>query len=355
MRIAVYGASGFTGGLAVAEVRRRGFTPVLVGRDEERLRKAAVAAGAADAEVRVATLDAPGALAGAFADCAAVVNCAGPFTSWGEPVVRAAIAAGRHYVDTSGEQRYIKRFLDTYGAEAEAAGVAVVPGLADDGGPGDLIAHLTAERLPAVEELVVADLRRPGGGASRGTARTMAFAEEPLDYVDGAWIPAGEHGPLSLGVPGSDEEVPVALFGLPGVATVPRHVPARRVRSVMRADMVALFLSLTPDVVESVPEVLDDEARRAGRWLMAVRADDGRGGRAEGWVTGPDPYGLTAVIAVEGARRLAAGEGRAAGPGRAGALTPAQAFDPADFLDFLAPHDVTWQVSAVPGQGTTTR
>ncbi|MEV4090570.1 saccharopine dehydrogenase, partial [Nonomuraea fuscirosea] len=56
MRIAVHGAGGFTGRLTVAEVRRRGFTPVLVGRNEERLRRSAAAAGVRDAEVRVAGL-----------------------------------------------------------------------------------------------------------------------------------------------------------------------------------------------------------------------------------------------------------------------------------------------------------
>ncbi|GAA4638056.1 saccharopine dehydrogenase NADP-binding domain-containing protein [Actinoallomurus vinaceus] len=344
MRIAVYGASGFTGRLAVAEVLRRGMTPVLVGRNEERLRKAAAEAGGGD--VRVAGLDDPVALAGAFGDCDAVVNCAGPFTSWGETVVRAAIAAGRHYVDTTGEQRYINRILAAYDADAERAGVAVVPGLADDGGPGDLIAHLTAERVSPVEELLIADMRRPGA-ASRGTARTMAevFAEGPLDYVDGAWVPAGDDAPASLAVPGADEEVPVTPFPLPGVATVPRHVTAHRVRSVVAAEVAAAFLALTPDVVESIPETPDEDSRRAAQWLMVAQAEDGRGGRARGWVTGPDPYRLTAVIAVEGARRLAAGEGRASGERRAGALTPAQAFDPADFLGFLTPHDVTWQVT----------
>ncbi|MCO6010495.1 saccharopine dehydrogenase NADP-binding domain-containing protein [Actinoallomurus purpureus] len=344
MRIAVYGASGFTGRLAVTEVLRRGMTPVLVGRNEERLRKATVEAGGGD--VRVAGLDDPAALAGAFGDCDAVVNCAGPFTSQGEPVVRAAIAAGRHYVDTTGEQRYINWILAAYDADAERAGVAVVPGLADDGGPGDLIAHLTAERVSPVAELLIADMRRPGA-VSRGTARTMAevFAEGPLDYVDGAWVPAGDDAPASLAVPGADEEVPVTSFPLPGVATVPRHVTARRVRSVVAAEVAAAFLALTPDVVESIPETPDEDARRAARWLMVAQAEDGRGGRARGWVTGPDPYRLTAVIAVEGARRLAADEGRVSGERRAGALAPAQAFDPADFLDFLAPHDVTWQVT----------
>ncbi|SEG94200.1 Uncharacterized conserved protein [Thermomonospora echinospora] len=341
MRIAVYGASGFTGRLTAAEALGRGMTPVLVGRDEERLRKAAVEAGAADAEVRVAGLDTPAALADAFGDCDAVVNCAGPFTSWGEPVIRAAIAARRHYVDTTGEQRYINRVLDTMGGAAERAGVAVVPGMADDGGPGDLIAHLTAERVSPIEELLIADMRPPGGSASRGTARTMAavFADGPLDYVDGSWHPAGSAARTSLAVPGSEEEVPVTGFALPGVATVPRHVTARRVRSVIREDVAAMFRALTSDVVDRIPETPDEDARRASRWLMVARADDGRGHHAQGWVTGPDGYRLTAVIAVEGARRLATGGEQA------GALTPAQAFDPADFLGFLGSYEVTWQVT----------
>ena len=57
-------------------------------------------------------------------------------------------------------------------------------------------------------------------------------------------------------------------------------------------------------------------------------------------MTGPDAYGLTAVIAVEGARRLVA-DGAPAG-----ALTPAQAFDVEGFLDALAPHGVTSQVTS---------
>jgi short subunit dehydrogenase-like uncharacterized protein len=339
MKIAVYGASGFTGGLAAAELGRRGLSPVLVGRDAERLRKAAVEAGVPDAGIRVAGLDDPAALSAAFDDCDAVVNAAGPFALWGGPVVRAAIAAGCHYVDTSGEQGWIKDVLDTAGPAAEEAGVTVVPAMADDGGPGDLIAHLTAARLTNVADVLVVDARR-AGAASRGTARSMAavFETGPLEYAGGTWRPAGGDR-SSIAVPGEDGEVALTPFALPGVVTVPRHVRAERVRSGIRAEVAQLFASLTPDVVDSVPAVLDDEARGSTRWLMLVEALDGAGGRATGWVTGPDAYGLTAVIAVEAARRLVA-DGAPAG-----ALAPAQAFDPRGFLDALAPHGVTWQVA----------
>ena len=122
------------------------------------------------------------------------------------------------------------------------------------------------------------------------------------------------------------------------MVTVPRHVRAGRVRSGIRTEVADLFAALTPDVVDVVPEVLDEETRSTNRWLMLVEAVDDAGRRVRGWVTGSDAYGLTAVIAVEGARRLVT-DGASAG-----ALTPAQAFDAAGFLDALAPHGVTWQV-----------
>jgi short subunit dehydrogenase-like uncharacterized protein len=326
--IAVYGASGFTGGLVVAELRRRGVPVVAVGRSADRLRPLG-------GDIRVAPLDDPARLAEAFADCDAVINAAGPFTPTSSVVIRAALAAGAHYVDTSGEQGQIRDVLEEFDGLAKQTGRTVVPALADDGGPGDLIAALTAANIATVDEVLVGDLREPGA-ASRGTARSMAMISgvEPLVYLDGTWGSVDDAPePVDL----ADGLVAVTAFPLPGVVTVPRHVAARRVRAVIRSEVASVFASLTPEVVESVPEIVPAEARQASRWFMYASARGG-GQRADGWVTGPDAYGLTAVIAVEGALLLARGEARA------GALTPAQAFSPAEFLDALAPHDVSWQV-----------
>ena len=112
MKIAVYGASGYTGRLVAAELHRRDIEIVLCGRDGGRLRRAAGEAGITEAELRPAGVEDPPALINAFRDCDAVINCAGPFAFLGEPVVRAAISAGCHYVDTTGEQPYIKRIFD---------------------------------------------------------------------------------------------------------------------------------------------------------------------------------------------------------------------------------------------------
>ncbi|MBY8862683.1 saccharopine dehydrogenase NADP-binding domain-containing protein [Nocardia sp. CA2R105] len=339
MRIAVYGASGFTGSLVVAEARRRGIEPVLVGRDIRRLRRAAEEAGVPNAEVCAAGLGETREMAVVFAECDAVVNCAGPFTRWGEPVVRAAISAGRHYVDTAGEQRHIHRMLGEFDSAAKESAMTIVPGVTDDGVPGDLIAHLAAARVSIVRDVLIADLRAPGG-VSRGTARSMlaVVGGTGLEYAAGGWHPDSgeEFDPITP--PGQTRLASLRAFALPGVVTIPRHVAAERVRGAIRTEVATLFTGLTEEVAETIPEVVPMQARQAGQWLMFAGMTGGHGERIHGWVTGPDAYGLTAVIAVETARRLV----EVGAP--AGALTPAQAVDPADFLEFLTSAGARWQV-----------
>jgi len=331
MTIAVYGASGYTGTLVVAEAARRGIEVVLVGRNVERL--GAVSGGA---EVRRADLD-HDALVTAFRGCAAVINCAGPFTLLGEPVVRAAVAAGCHYVDIAGEQDYLARVFDLGPVD-----VSVVPGVNDDGLPSDLLAHLVAERVGPVRELVVGIDLVSGAAPSRGTLRSVLanldrFTAGGLGYANGRWSPDILATRTSMAFLGG--EVPVVKFPLPAVVTVPHHVRAGRVEGVARQDLAAAFVDVTPEIVETVPAGPPEESRRAGRWILAVEAVGEDGRRARGVVRGADTYGTTAVIAVEAARRLVAD---GADPG---VLAPAQAFAARDFLAFLEDRGVTLDVA----------
>jgi short subunit dehydrogenase-like uncharacterized protein len=165
MRIALNGASGYTGRLAVAELSRRGIDAVLVGRDRTRLRAAAAGTGFG---VRIADIGDQEALETAFAGADAVINTAGPFARLGAPVIRAAIAAGAHYVDTAGEQHYINKVFGTFAD----AGVTIVPAMADDGGPGDFIGHLAGEAAGTVDVMTAALWYRDGA-FSRGTMRSL--------------------------------------------------------------------------------------------------------------------------------------------------------------------------------------
>ncbi|MEU1791965.1 saccharopine dehydrogenase NADP-binding domain-containing protein [Streptomyces sparsogenes] len=344
MKIAVFGASGYTGRLVVAEARRRGIDVVLVGRGAERLRAAASDAGFQDAETRVADADDHDALVAAFRDVDAVVNCAGPFARWGEGVVRAAIAAGSHHVDISGEQPYIQHIFDTFGAEAERAGVAVLPGITDDGLPSDLITALTAARAGGEAEEIAIAVDIVSGGASRGTIRSMGAIQDTLidgglGYENGELSPRATARRKDIVLPGGSAPTAVVRFPLPAVVTVPRHVSTRHVEGLASQGVYELFARLSPELAEQVPEGPTAAQRQSMRWAFAVEVLGADGRSARGEVRGSDAYGTTAVIAVEAARRLAA-DGAPAG-----VLAPAQAFDAAGFLDFLGDHGVSWSVS----------
>jgi len=339
--MAVYGAYGYQGKLVVAELARRDIDAILIGRDPVRL----ASVGAADAERRTADADDHDGLRVALRGADVVINCAGPFTVSGQPVIRAAVAAGCHYVDTAGEQHYLRKVFDTFSSEGE---VTIVPGANDDCLPSDLIAALVAPLVAPVEEVTIAlDLTSGGSSPSRGTLRSALADPETFTtggevYDRGQWradVPVRCH---SLIFPGAPEPAAVVKFALPGVATVPRHLPANWVEGVARAELVTAFGSLTPELIEKLPEGPTPEQRRTATFVVTVDAIGVDGRRARGVVEGADPYGTTAVIAVEAAYRLAID------PPEPGALTPAQAYDSAGFLNALVSSAVSWTVEELP-------
>jgi short subunit dehydrogenase-like uncharacterized protein len=360
MKIAVYGATGYTGRLVAEELQRRGFEIVLSARNAERLREQANELSAT-VDVRLAGVDDQAALTSAFAGCDAVINCAGPFVPFGDPVVRAAIAAGCHYVDTSAEQVHIKRTFDTLAGDAGRAGVTVIPAMGYDIVPGDFIAHFTGTRVEPVERLVL------GNGTARfdmtrGTMRSALVLMRGGDvrYEDGSWVSArGRIRRPKMRFPEDARPTPMIKFAGGEVISIPQHVRARNVEVSMRADAVAprpfafgvpamtrvtSLLLRTPlsggldRLIGRLPEGPGVEQRRAAGFAFLAEAFGEDGRQARGVIEGTDIYGITAVIASEGVRRLVAG-GAAAG-----VLAPAQAFDAADFLEFLAPFGVTWSV-----------
>ncbi|MFB9469476.1 saccharopine dehydrogenase NADP-binding domain-containing protein [Nonomuraea salmonea] len=335
MKIAVYGASGYQGGLVLAELARRGVEPVAAGRDAARLEKAG-------APWRVAAAGDHEGLVSAFAGCDAVVNCAGPFTVTGAAVVRAAIAAGCHYVDTSGEQLHVKQVFDTFATQAREAGVSVLPAATDGCVPVDLLARLLADRLGPLAGIVTVHAVT-GGGMSRGSLRSVAETIDAiraggLIYSGGDWRPGGAaRGEVRL--PGRAETTAVAAFPVPEVVTIPRHVPVRYVAGMTEAALGERLNSpLTPEMIDSLPDGPGAAIRRAQRFTYVLDATGADGRRARGVVRGSDTYGTTAVIAVESARRLAAGDAGA------GVLAPGQALPPEGFLDFLGAYGVRWSI-----------
>jgi short subunit dehydrogenase-like uncharacterized protein len=361
-RVAVYGATGYTGRLVAAELRDRGLDAVLCGRNGGRLRRLAGELGV-DWPVRAAAIDDPPALRKALAGAGAVVSCAGPFTYYGAPVIEAALDAGAHYADTAGEQRYIRGVFEHLDAPARRAGRAVVPAAGFDYLLGDLAASLAARGHEPLDELTIA-YAITGFGMSRGTLLSgmEMLSGDEVEYRDGDWRPAGAR-PLreTFRFPDPIGEQPVVRYPGGEVVTVPRHVrtraicyrwatsafaPHRALESAVPLAMPVLgALLATPlrDLAESqigrLPEGPGEDRRRAGRWTIVAEARGAGGSSGRAVVRGSDMYGITAVIAVRAAELLAA-----EGFDRAGVLAPAQAFDAEAFLRFLEPHGVTFEV-----------
>jgi short subunit dehydrogenase-like uncharacterized protein len=172
--IVLYGATGYTGRLTAGELVRRGLDHVLSGRNEEALARLAAEHGG---RAQAASLDDEPALRRLLADADVVINCAGPFTLAGDSLVRAAVETRTHYVDSTGEQSFIRMVFERHGAAAERAGVALVPALGFDYAPGDCLAHLTARGHEPLDELVVAYAIR-GFGMTPGNAALGAGDDE---------------------------------------------------------------------------------------------------------------------------------------------------------------------------------
>lgn len=317
MRIAIYGAGGYQAGLVHGELDRRGVETVLVGRS---------------AGHRRARAEDHDALVTAFQDCAAVVNCAGPFTETGHAVIRAAVAAGCHYVDTAGEQAYVASVFD----EVDAAGVTVVPAATDSCVPTDLLAHL----MGPMDVLSVSHVITGGGGPSRGSLRSAlrtldAFSTGGLVYDDGAWH-TGTPRRTTVLLPDEAEPTTMARIPLVEVVTIPRHVDVRHVDGLGEAALTErLATPVPPDVIATLPVGPSPAERREQRFTYVLDATSGDR-TLRGVVRGTDTYGTTAVIAAEAVCRLADGSAKP------GVLTPAQAFDPRDFLAALP---LTWHLA----------
>src|ERR671929_1104832 len=119
-RIVLFGATGYTGDLTARALVARGARPVLAARTEARVRALADELGGL--EWAVADVERPDSVRGLVERGDVLVSTVGPFTRWGQPAVQAAVAAGAHYLDSTGEGAFIRDVFERHGAGAQAAG-----------------------------------------------------------------------------------------------------------------------------------------------------------------------------------------------------------------------------------------
>jgi hypothetical protein len=207
--VIVYGASGYTGRLICEYLREYHVPFVAAGRDEAKLKTSMESnvAGIETADYEVVEVSHDVAsLTELFGGASIVLNTVGPFSKWGPEVVEACLAAGAHYTDTTGEQDWLIKCDEEYGADFAAAGLLLAPGVAQMYTTGEIAAEIALEK-PGLDTLDIAVFW--GGSPTIASTQTILFnaALSDAHYLQqNAYVPFDpEGGHTQLVIPGQHE------------------------------------------------------------------------------------------------------------------------------------------------------
>jgi short subunit dehydrogenase-like uncharacterized protein len=339
-RIIIFGATGYTGRLLAQRLAAQGATPVLAGRSEASLRELAEPLGL---EWQVADAMRQNSVFALLEPGDVLVSTVGPFVKWGEPTVRAAIAAKGVYIDSTGEPPFIRRVFEEFGPPAARAGAALLPAMGYDFVPGALAGALALEQAGDEALRVDVGYYAFGAGISAGTRRSAVgiMFEDGYAFRDGALrsarmaervrsfhVRGKDRDAISVG--GSEhfalpaltprlEEVNVYVGWFPALAR-PLQAGSLAGSVALRVPGVRGTLKAVADRAVEVVGGVDDPGSGVS-WVVAEAYDAAGERLAEVHMSGIEPYALTAGLLAWAAHR-AAGDG----VGGTGALGPLEAF-----------------------------
>ncbi len=319
-RCLLYGAYGYTGELITRLVVEQNLKPTLAGRSEHKLAPLADSTGLPSL---VLALDDPATLDAALADFDVVLHCAGPFSRTSKPMVDACLRTKTHYLDITGEIPVFEACA-ARSAEAKAAGVMLMPGVGFDVVPSDCLAQHLKSRLPGATELTLA-FASVGGGISHGTATTMVenLGQPNAIRKDGRITPVrmgkltrkidfGRGPTATLSIPWGDVSTAYHSTGIPNISVYTK-VPSSTVTGAWVGGFLAPLLkmqfvkNLAQKRVSAAPAGPADDRRSKAFSLLWGQATDGVT-TVESRLRVPEGYTLTAIAALDIARRVLEGE-----------------------------------------------
>ncbi|MCF8588969.1 saccharopine dehydrogenase NADP-binding domain-containing protein [Gordonia liuliyuniae] len=340
----ILGATGRTGEAIGEQLTARGATPVLVGRNREKLEALSAPAGS-----RVVVAESPADMAAAIRreEPAVVVNTVGPFRQTAGELTKAAAESGGHYIDLANDLATILGHRERDDA-ARRSGQTIVTGA----GFGvtateSLLTWLTAGLPPAskaridmipaassaagrVGDAIAGSLLdgipgTPGGG--RYESRVIAdarLASAPLFGRPTSLVtPDGDTVTTAL-APLAELLAAQRASGAPAIESASSESPTGVASMAIRAVLPWMHLGpLRRSAVHLLSAVKTPEraASRRHSWAHA-RAEWANGTVREGWLRWGDANNVTAAVAAEVAARLAADQGKP------GVYTPAELFGP---------------------------
>ncbi|HJQ07267.1 MAG TPA: saccharopine dehydrogenase NADP-binding domain-containing protein [Nocardioides sp.] len=292
-------------------------------------------------------------------DSAVVLSALGPFTTFGERVLGAAVDAGVDYVDINDDWEPTISALE-WDERATAAGITALIGMGASPGVSNVLATRAAAELDEVRELytgwVVAGTESEPGGA-RPAAALLHLVHECTGKVQvvegGVSTLVTPMEPKRLRYPGIGP-IDVSTIGHPETVTLPRVFPSlQRCYNVMAGpswwfDAVAQIMravdagDLSPrDAALRIEDGIDRAAdapktlRTPNLWALAVGEIGGRPARAavslQRWSAGR-MAGATAIPAAMAVRMILRGQ-----IAKAGVSTPEELVPFSLLMESLAP------------------
>jgi short subunit dehydrogenase-like uncharacterized protein len=334
--VAVVGATGHTGRFVVAELLRRGITPIAIARDEKKLATAVFPRHGVYR--RHATVGDTAALDRALRGADAVINCAGPFIDTADAVASAAMRAEIHYVDVCAEQETTLATLKKFNEPARRAGIAVVPSMAFYGGYADLMVSAAIGDwwwfVDSIEIMIGLDSWHPTHG-TRATFDRKAVGN--LIIKDRKLTPAPS-SPASKRWDFGCSLGEQTVLEVPFTETIllSRYINTEKLHNYLSQGAVSDVL----DPATPLPKAVDASGRSAQRFVIDIGITR-NGERRRAIARGQDIYAITAPLACAAVERLLEGKYRLPG-----ANAPGFIFDADDVLASLGADNSTFKVIA---------
>jgi short subunit dehydrogenase-like uncharacterized protein len=327
----LYGATGYTGQIVAEEAVRRGHSPILAGRSEEKLRPLARKLGL---KYVAFDLDDVNTIAKHTAQVELVYHAAGPFTYTSDPMIRACLATHTHYLDITGEIHVFENTFK-YDETARKNGIALISGVGFDVIPSDSLAGYVAQQLPnahtldigiqALSSVTVGTTKSllemlPKGGQLRRngvlTYQRIGAGGRMIHFS------SGEH--RTIPIPWGDLSTAYRTTAIPNITTYMALDSASLFAINILSPFTGMlanntFRGLMGKLVERVVQGPSPTVREVAKSHLWACATDTLGNKVQAWLETAEGYQFTMLAAIPTIERTLQLR-------PIGALTPVQAF-----------------------------
>lgn len=316
-KLLIYGCNGYTGVLISRLAKKQGLEPILSGRNAEAVKKLAD-----ELSLKYVAFDLAdnNAADNALSDVKTVLHCAGPFMFTSKQMIAACLRNNCHYLDITGE---IQVFEAAHRSDeaAKKAGIMVMSGVGFDVVPTDCMALYLKEQMPDATALELA-LMSKGGRLSHGTAITITeglgnpgairrdgritatrpgFTTREIDF--------GFTKKVGAEIPWGDVSTAYYTTGIPNIR-VYNVVPKSLITSMKISNFIGPLLRMrwvkdkAIAKIKAKPAGPDDKERDEAQSFVWGEVTNNSGAARRAVLTLPEGYTLTAMTAVEIAKRV---------------------------------------------------